>query len=67
MRLTRAGFMPDAYYTNEASPRGLFGKLFGDKGYISKELFQRLYLRGLRLITRINADGQTAVAEAGHC
>jgi len=34
----------------------LFGKLFGDKGYISKELFERLYLRGVRLITRIKSN-----------
>ena len=35
----------------------LFGKLFGDKGYISKELFERLFvLRGVRLITRIKSN-----------
>lgn len=31
----------------------LFGKLFGDKGYIDKKLFERLFVRGVRLITRI--------------
>ena len=31
---------------------GLLGKLFGDKGYISAELFEQLYQRGLKLITR---------------
>ena len=30
----------------------LFGKLFGDKGYISQSLFEQLYQRGLKLITR---------------
>lgn len=34
----------------------LFGKLFGDKGYISKELFERLFVRGLKLITRIKGN-----------
>lgn len=29
------------------------GLLFGNKGYISKELFLRLYKRGLRLVTRL--------------
>ncbi len=31
----------------------LLGKLFGDKGYISVELFKRLFNRGLQLITGI--------------
>ncbi|GHU14781.1 hypothetical protein FACS189449_11940 [Alphaproteobacteria bacterium] len=29
------------------------GKLFGDRGYISKELFQKLYLKGVKLVTGI--------------
>jgi hypothetical protein len=33
--------------------RRLFGKLFGDKGYISAELFAALWDRGLQLITHI--------------
>ena len=28
------------------------GKLFGDRGYISQELFEKLYAPGLQLITR---------------
>ena len=34
----------------------LFGKLFGDKGYISRALFEQLYDRGLKLITRYRKD-----------
>lgn len=44
----------------------LFGKLFGDpvcvrtrtgrKGYIGKELFERLFVRGVQLITRIKSN-----------
>ena len=30
----------------------LIGKLFGDRGYISQELFEKLYEQGLELITR---------------
>jgi IS5 family transposase len=30
----------------------LFGKLFGDRGYISQKLFEELYERGLQLITK---------------
>ena len=32
---------------------GLYGKLFGDKGYISQKLFGQLYERGLQLITTL--------------
>ena len=28
------------------------GKLFGDKGYISKNLFQRRFVDGIQLITK---------------
>jgi hypothetical protein len=33
--------------------KGLFGKLFGDKGYISQPLFETLYDDGLQLVTRL--------------
>jgi hypothetical protein len=36
-----------------ALTRGLFGKLFGDKGYLSQLLFDELYERGVQLITRL--------------
>lgn len=38
--------------------QGLTGKLFGDRGYISQELFDKLYQRGLQLITRIKKNMQ---------
>src|SRR6185436_7662190 len=34
--------------------KNLFGKLIGDKGYISKKLFESLFNNGLQLITKIN-------------
>ena len=34
----------------------LFGKLFGDKGYISKKLFEDLFSRGLQLITAVRGN-----------
>ena len=37
--------------------KDLFGKLFGDKGYISQKLFDELFGRGLQLITKINHYG----------
>ena len=33
--------------------KGLFGKLFGDKGYVSRPLFEALYDEGVQLITRL--------------
>ena len=33
--------------------KGLCGKFFGDKGYISYKLFEKLFERGLWLITRL--------------
>lgn len=33
--------------------RGLFGKLFGDKGYISQTLFETLYDDGVQLVTKL--------------
>jgi hypothetical protein len=40
----------------EALTQELFGRLFGDRGHIDKKLFQRLFLRGLRLVTRIKSN-----------
>ena len=34
----------------------LFGKLVGDKGYISQDLFEQLFGRNLQLITRIKSN-----------
>ncbi|MBN4067061.1 IS982 family transposase [Simkania negevensis] len=36
--------------------QNLFGRLFGDKGYISKKLFTDLYERGLQLITKLKKN-----------
>jgi hypothetical protein len=36
--------------------KDLFGKLFGDKGYISQELFTKLYDKGLKIITKLKKN-----------
>ena len=36
--------------------RDLWGKLFGDRGYISKALFERLYQKNIQLITRLKKN-----------
>ena len=40
----------------ESMTQNLWGKLFGDKGYISQALFDRLYQRGVKLITHIRKN-----------
>jgi Transposase DDE domain len=39
-----------------ALSKGIFGKLFGDKGYISQELFLKLYEKGLQIITKLKKN-----------
>lgn len=36
--------------------QSLWGKLFGDKGYLSQNLFERLYVRGVELITNVRQN-----------
>ena len=43
--------------------KGLEGKLFGDKGYISKNLFNDLYSSGLRLFTGLRKDMKNYLLE----
>ena len=38
--------------------KNLFGKLFGDKGYLSQKLFELLLERGIQLITKIKKNMQ---------
>ncbi len=34
----------------------IFGKLYGDKGYISKDLFEKLFIDGIHLITKLRKN-----------
>ena len=36
--------------------KGLFGKVFGDRGYISQELFQELLEQGIFMVTRVKKN-----------
>lgn len=42
----------------------LWGKLFGDKGYISQSLFTRLYARGVKLITNLRKNMKNTLMNA---
>ena len=39
----------------------LHGKLVGDKGYIGKQLFQRLFVDGIQLVTRLRSNMKGAI------
>ena len=44
----------------------IHGKLFGDKGYISKKLFQRLFVDGIQLITKLKSNMKGCLIRC-HC
>ena len=39
----------------------VFGKLFGDKGYISKDLFEQLFVDGVHLVTKLRKNMKSAL------
>jgi hypothetical protein len=39
----------------------LWGKLFGDKGYISKELFNNLFFNGIHLVTKLKKNMKSSI------
>ena len=39
----------------------IYGKLFGDKGYIGKNIFQRLFVDGIQLITKLKSNIERSV------
>ncbi len=41
--------------------QGVFGKLFGDKGYIGKDLFNSLWDKGIKMITSIRSNMKTQI------
>ncbi len=46
---------------NESFTKNVFGKLFADKGYIGKDLFEMLFLNGIQLITHLKKNMKGAV------
>ena len=39
----------------------IYGKLVGDKGYIIKNLFKRLFVDGIQLITKLKSNMKGAL------
>jgi hypothetical protein len=48
---------------NEGFLKNIFGKLFGDKGYISEKLQQLLFVDGIQLITSIRNNMKNSLME----
>lgn len=46
---------------NKAFVDFIYGKLVGDKGYISKHLFQRLFVEGIQLVTKLKSNMKGAI------
>ena len=42
-------------------PQTDLGKLFGDSGYISKDLFEQLFIDGVHLVTRLKKGMKNAL------
>ena len=47
----------------EKMAKNLWGKLFGDKGYVSQSLFEKLLARGVKLITNIRKNMKNKLIE----
>ena len=61
--LTPANTNDWASLAREAFTRKLFGRLVGDKGYISQALSEQLLAKGIRLVTRIKRNMKNRVME----
>lgn len=48
----------------ESMATDLWGRLFGDKGYISRPLFERLYACGVKLITNLRTNMKNVLVDA---
>ena len=48
---------------NKGFLKSIFGKLFGDKGYISEKLNQLLFVDGIQPITSIRSDMKNSLME----
>ena len=45
------------------SAKDLWGKIFGDKGYISQDLFQELFVNNLKLVTPFKKNMNNKLVE----
>ena len=50
----------------EAFMNLIYGKLVGDKDYIRRELFQRLFVNGIQLITKLKSNMKGALMSVSY-
>ena len=50
---------------NKSFIERIFGRLVGDKGYICKELFSRLFIDGIQLITKLKSNMKGQIMTIG--
>lgn len=48
---------------NKSFHKKVFGKLYGDKGYISQTLFEQLFIDGIHLITKIRKNMKNSLMQ----
>jgi hypothetical protein len=48
----------------ESMTADLWGRLFGDKGYISQDLFEKLYARSVKLVTNLRKNMKNMLMDA---
>jgi len=53
---TQANVDDREHLKNNRFHKRIFGKLFADKGYIAKDLFEKLFIDGVHLITKIRKN-----------
>ncbi|RYE12575.1 MAG: IS982 family transposase [Rickettsiales bacterium] len=56
IKITKGNRDDRAAFEDMAVKKDLKGKCYGDKGYISRDMFMRLYQKGLAIITAIRKD-----------
>jgi hypothetical protein len=62
------GNIDDRYpLKNKTFHNNIFGKLFRDKGYISKDLFENLFIDGIHLITKIKKNMKNSLMHIHSC
>jgi len=43
--------------------KNVFRKLFGDKGYLSKKIFEKLWSKGVKMVTKIRKNMKNILME----
>ena len=63
MKLTQGNVDDREPLKNKSFHKKVFGKLFGDKGYISQSLFEMLFIDGIHLIAKIRKNMKNSIMQ----